>query len=321
MSLKYLRQCRLVVSDNDGNSEDLSVLRVSFKITHGIQTTPRVLAARVYNPAPATIVACKHMYQQVTLAVGYGDRTQEIFVGKIWQTRDGRESPTDSFLDIFATTGEEAFTFGTVSTTLNEGWTHQDVHETIAKSMSADNVKAGTLPKVRGTGARPKVLYGMSRDHARSLSVSTNSVGGIDGNELHYISVQDIGRPKDNDTVLVISPQTGLIGTPVQTQDGINFKCLIDPKIRVNSTVRLEDVKVLDAQADPNVASTNNGNLIGGYDGTQASVLGLSPTGTYSVIWVEHEGDTRGNPWYSSVNCYAVDVSAVPSSDTVNKGF
>lgn len=317
--MKYLRQCKLVVSDGTGNSEDLSVLRVSFKITHGIQTTPRFLAARVYNPAPDTIIACKHMYQQITLAVGYGERTQEIFVGKIWQTRDGRESPTESFLDIFATTGEEAFTFGTVSTTLGEGWTHDEAHKAIAESMSADNVQVGELPKVSGSGSRPKVLYGMSRDHARNLAHSTNAVGGIDGNELGYVSVQDINKPKE--AALVISPQTGLIGTPVQTQDGVNFKCLIEPKIRVNSTIRLEGVKVLDAQADPNVTSTNNGNLIGGYDGTQASVLGLSPTGTYSVIWVEHEGDTRGNVWYSSVNCYAVDVSAVASSDTINKGY
>ena len=52
MEYQFLRECSLVASDDTGDTADLSNLRVVFRITHGIQSTPRLLSARVYNPSP-----------------------------------------------------------------------------------------------------------------------------------------------------------------------------------------------------------------------------------------------------------------------------
>lgn len=322
---QYIRTCSLIVSDDSGNASDLSRLRVVFNITHGIQSTPRLMQARIYNPSPATINKCKTLYTKATLSVGYAGKSSVLFEGKIWQTRDGRENPVDTFLDIFATSGEEAFTFSTISTTLPAGWKYTDLQSKLAETMAADNIAAGAFPAIEGSASRPKVLYGMSRDHARTLGHSTVSVWNIDEGQLVYNRIADMAKIDSQRPVIELSPQTGLIGIPVQTPDGVQVTCLINPDIKVNAFVRISGVRVLDAQADVNISSTNGGNQIGGYDGTQASILGQSPTGTYSVVWVDHRGDTRGNDWYSTLQCYAADVSAdqsaVPTSGTTGAGF
>lgn len=325
MEYQFLRECSLVISDDTGNTTDLSNLRVVFRITHGIQSTPRLLSARVYNPSPQTIDKVKKLYTKVTLSVGYSGQTSVIFDGKIWQTRDGRENPVDTFLDIFATTGEQAFTFSTISTTLPAGWKYADMHSAATQAMAVDNITAGAFPELDGSAPRPKVVYGMTRDHARVLGHSTGSLWGIDGQEYYYRKISDMAKLDKQSPVIELTPETGLIGIPVQTPDGIQITCLINPDITVNSFVRISGVKVLDAVADASVSPSNVANIQGGYDGTKASVAGESPSSTYSVVWVEHQGDTRGNDWYSTLNCYAADISedqsAVATGGTITAGY
>lgn len=46
----------------------------------------------------------------------------------------------------------------------------------------------------------------------------------------------------------------------------------------------------------------------------------VTDDGYYKIIVLEHEGDTRGNPWYSNIVCLAVDMSAnanQATSDTI----
>jgi hypothetical protein len=46
----------------------------------------------------------------------------------------------------------------------------------------------------------------------------------------------------------------------------------------------------------------------------------VTDDGFYKVIVVEHEGDTRGNPWYANMVCLAVDATASAdqaTSDTI----
>ncbi len=324
MDYQFLRTCKLVLSDDAGDTIDLSSLRVVFRITHGIQSTPRLLSARIYNPSAQTINKAKNLYTAVSLSVGYAGKSSLLFQGKIWQTRDGRENPVDTFLDIFATTGEQAFTFSTISTVVQSGWKHEDVHNAAIQAMAIDNITAGAFPDIDGSGARPKVMYGMTRDIARTLGHSTASLWSIDGQELTYRSIADMAKITSSVQVTELTPDSGLIGIPVQTPDGIQITTLINADITVNSFVRISGVKVLDALADPSISPSNVANIQTNGNG-QASIAGQSPTGTYSVVWVEHSGDTRGNEWYSTMNCYAADVSAdqaaVAGGGTITAGY
>jgi hypothetical protein len=86
---------------------------------------------------------------------------------------------------------------------------------------------------------------------------------------------------------LVYTPETGLVGTPQQTQDGVDFRVLLDARLRVTNppmSVKLDQssIRLLKAQ----IGQLQNF---------------LDVDGVYKVAGVRHYGDTRGNPWYTEI--------------------
>lgn len=81
-----------------------------------------------------------------------------------------------------------------------------------------------------------------------------------------------------------------LIGTPQQTQYGVNFKVLLDSRIKMAAPlpqVKLALQYIRQAQL-------------------QIGTLPARPlVSQYVVVGVRHVGDTRGNPWYSEVMAYS----------------
>lgn len=307
MSQQYLRAASLIVADAAGNGLDLSTLRIEFSVTHASTQTPRTLAARIWNVQPKTAALVQKEYTRVILSAGYEGSIGKLFAGSICQFKYGRESATDRYLDIIAADGDQAYSQGFVSQVLDAGWTAGDVHREVVSAASGLGLTAGTAPTSSQAGIRPKVLFGPIRDHCRVLAASTGTAYSITDEQLNFGALQVATTPSQQ--AVVLSPTTGLIGIPKQTIEGVEATCLLNSKIKADSYVTI--VKDLIAQASVDTASgaTNNGNLAG--SGSQQSVAGLSPTGTYRVLFVDHYGDTRGEPWYSSVTCFADDGNAV----------
>src|SRR5258708_2707731 len=100
---------------------DLSNLRFRFQTYQNDEQSPNAASIRVYNLADATVQKVTNPNLQaptVTIGVGYGDETGVIFKGTIKQYKIGRESPTDSFLDILAPDADVGYNFGIVNTVL-----------------------------------------------------------------------------------------------------------------------------------------------------------------------------------------------------------
>lgn len=328
---QFIRACSLVVGSTGGQGLDLSTLRIQFHVEHAVAgQTPKMLAARIYNVSPQTAARVDREFTRVFLSAGYDGNADVIFDGTIRQTRYGRTNPVDTFLDIYATCNDAASTFAVSSQVLAAGWQHADVqaaavqhmNDAEAKYVAADavGVQAGLMPDIPGSGCRPKILYGMTRDVCRTTAESTGSYYNIQDDKLHFVSEADMRKKaSDDETAIVLSPDTGLVGIPVQTQDGIQVTALINPRIQIGSLLKLESQQILGAQADLSYAGLNGGNLVssGASDESRLSVLGISPTGTYRVACVDFEGDTRGDPWYATAVCLAVDVSTVQTAKTL----
>ena len=165
----------------------------------------------------------------------------------------------------------------------------------------------GTPPPDTGqTGIRPKVMFGPIRDHARVLATSTGTSWGISDGALNFTALDVAAKPSQQ--AVVLSPATGLIGIPRQTIEGVEATCLLNPQISAGSTVKIDTALIAQAQVETGYGGGNGGNLAG--TGSQQSVAGLSPSSTYRVVYVDHYGDTRGNPWYSTFSCFADDGDA-----------
>jgi hypothetical protein len=99
-----------------------------------------------------------------------------------------------------------------------------------------------------------------------------------------------------------------LVGTPTQTEYGLNFRCLLNPQIVLASPpkwviVDLSRISVVQLKAQY---------------GTDKMVPIMPVNGEFQIGGVRHSGDTRGDAWYTDVVGYSL-AGRVPLQLTVGQ--
>jgi hypothetical protein len=319
---QYLRKVSLVVTSPTqqgptpsgaalGNSAiqnglDLSQLRISFKVTQSDVRTPNTALIRVFNLSDQTAQSVANEFSDVQLQAGYENGAfGTIFSGTIKQVRRGRVSPTDTYLDILAADGDIPYNQAVIIKSLAAGATNKDKLDALAKSMG---IPLGYIPDLPpGAIQRGQVMYGMSRDYMSDLAHNTGTSWSIQNGQIQMIPKTGY-RPG---TAVVLNSDTGLIGLPQQTAGGILAKCLLNPNIKIGALVQINNASI---QRD-----LLGGQLLFSPNASQAFPAfqpKITADGIYRVYVSEFEGDTRGQPFYTSITCLAVDMSA-PAATSV----
>ena len=103
------------------------------------------------------------------------------------------------------------------------------------------------------------------------------------------------------DTV-TLSTDSGMIGVPMQTYQGIEARCLLNPRIKVGRAIQIEN---------PAISIIKRKNSIYGVTDPLEAVPSLNKPdqkfGNYKVWYHVHRGDSRGNEWETSIVCTSVD--------------
>lgn len=295
---QYGRVCKLVVSRADLSGVDLSDLRIKFSVKRSDTVTPNSADIRVYNLSEETSKQIRDEFTQVTLQAGYEGNYGVIFQGNIKQVILGRESSTDTFIDIVAGDGDRAYNFAIVNTSLAKGSTSMDQVQTAVNSMNQKGVGAGQIDvSSRNQLPRGKVMYGNARAYLSEAAATTGTSWSIQNEKINMIPITSY-LPGE---VVVINSKTGLIGTPQQTNEGVNLKCLLNPLFRIAGRVQIDNAAV--------AALKINLSVVGSPANTPPS-----PTadGVYYILVVEHQGDTRSLEWYSNLVCLSVDPTENP---------
>ncbi len=298
---QWLRQISLVVGDSDGNALDLSALRIRFTVTSATTQTLRRLETRIYNLADETVQTIEDEGTQVQLSAGYMNGPfGMIFDGLITQIRRGRESAIDSFVDVIAADGDIAYNWSTVGATLMAGWTQADLQRSLLQSM--DGVSAGYSPQLAPTKMpRAKVLYGATRDHLRSFSRTNGLDWHLEGGQVNFVP-QGGFIPGE---ALVVNATTGMVGVPEQTIDGVNVRMLLNPNARTGRVLQIDNASI---------QSTNYKVPLSAGD----YVPSLASDGFYKVYSLRHEGDSRGQAWYTDAICAAINGTAPATPTFIN---
>ena len=302
--LQYIRRCNLIVAGGDKDGLDLSNLRIVFKIKKSDAQTPNTAEIRVYNLAEETAKQIQKEFTRVILQAGYESNYGVIFDGNIKQVRLGRENGTDTYIDIAAGDGDDAYNYAIVNTTLAAGAKQSDQINAAAGSMASKGVGKGFVGET-GTTALPrgKVMYGMARDYLRQSAEASGTTWSVQDGKLQVI---DRTAVLPNEAV-VLNSKTGLVGTPEQTNDGIKTKCLLNPMLKIGVRVKIDEKDVATAK----LPDTEK-------DSTANKPAAISSDGIYRLLVVEHGGDTRGTDWYSDLVCLDVDATA-PAGKKVSK--
>lgn len=309
MTTQWIRAISLIVADNAGKGIDLSNMRIVFRTKQKNIQSPNTLVARIYNLSWNTALKCRNEFTRVELKAGYQENIATIFAGSITHARIGRENPTDTFLEIEAADGDLAYNFAIINKSIAAGWGSADQYKALLAALQEKDpkIQGGYVPEWSPTKhARGLAMSGNAKDYLAELAERENCEWSIDNGTLNFTPRTGV-RPQGTGPVL--SAATGLVGMPQQTPDGIMMTCLLNPNIQNGCAVKLDNSHV--GGNNSGVQEATWGFSYSGKEITQATdystILRAATDGYYKVLVVEHSGDTRGNPWYSSLVCVALD--------------
>lgn len=305
---QYGRVCSLIVHGiGEQNGLDLSELRIKFSVKRSDTMTPNVADIRVYNVEESTAKQIFDKFNptptnpnrgKTILQAGYEGNFGVIFQGNIKQIILGRESATDTFVDIIAGDGDRAYNFAVVNQTLAAGCTQLDQVMAAINPMNSKGVSAGHLGDMPTEKLpRGKVMWGNTRNYLRNVAQTTKKSFSIQDEKVTFVGLKTF-LPGE---MVVLTAKTGMIGTPQQTNEGINVKCLLNPLLRISTRVKLDNASI--ARYKINLSVPNS----------PANIPApLTADGVYYTLVVEHSGDTRGIEWYSTLICLNMDVTTNP---------
>lgn len=309
------RKANLVVANTTlGTGRDLSDLHFRFRIEQSDSETPNSMVVRVYNLNDQTLNEVLTQYNIVTLQAGYkGTGMQVLFSGEIKMFVRGKENATDRFLEISAAAGDVGYNYGLVNQTLAKGSRVMDVVATAAQAMGVSSVDPNAVSAIEsqffgGVFPRGKVAWGLGRIQMRQIAATAGARWFIDnGGVLRVVS--NTGYLPGQ--AVVLTPQTGLVGVPEATTNGIRARCLINPFLTIGQPVQIQSSSIASVSAP--ASETMYGEIHFPSRTGMQFYAATQPSGIYRAVVIEHSGDTRGQEWYSDLTCLTIDPSAPPN--------
>lgn len=305
MALQYLRKCSIVVADVNGNGIDVSDFKCRFEVRRGDYQNPNTCDLRVWNLSDNTANLIQNEFSQIIVQAGYEGSYGQIFQGVIKQVRKGRIDGKDSYVDITAADGDEAYTFATMSLSMAAGTYPTDSVQALVSAMVRGSLTQqlqppAIVPNLKNTArVRGRVYYGMARDELRDFAAAYGLSWSIQDGRITFIPLKGyLPGP-----VPVLSPDTGLIGVPEQTQNGIEMTTLLNPNLRIGQLVKLSSATV-------NLLRYGLDNQSQGRTNTTLQLqLKTNVDGQYYVMLANHVGDTRGEEWHTHLVCLSTDAT------------
>ena len=274
---------------------DVSMLKCEFQTKPTTETAVQIGTIVVYKMNAATEKEAIEEGFQISIFGGYEEgQYGEIFTGDIVQIFRNRENGTDYRLEIIAIKGMISLFMNHVRSTIAAGSTPRDVVNAVAGQADkkigvgevSEELPAEPLP-------RGKVLFGTPAKYLRDICTWNDAAywEGEDGK----LTIETVEQEIPEDRLLVLTPNTGLVGTPIYTDQGIQIKMLLDPRVKLRTMIQIDN-EIIQRQAiqiDPSSGQQRNDQL--------PQTAQFDQDGEYQVFSVEHHGDTWGDEWTTSV--------------------
>ena len=271
----------LDVSDSD---YEPGALRVTFRIEQNVDNPIPVAEITIYNLAGDTERKLIGEGARVIVEAGYQEGAYgQIFNGRVWQVRRNRQNVVDyslllSCTDFFYNADPSGF----VRIVTEAG---QDMRGQLNTLAEAAGFTLGHVTEDLDTSKLPrgKVFFGTADKYLRQIARYNSGSYLVSDGKVHITRITDTVPAGE---LLVLTPETGLIGTPNQCEYGVGFRALLDPRIKLSPQTPL--VKIDQAMIWAMKLQFK--------EGQKASTL--DQDGIYKIGAVTYIGDTRGNDWY-----------------------
>ena len=281
----YLRKYRVVVYDGNNVALDVSDLRVTFHIERKGYHATNFGDVSIYNLSLATKGDIIHYGMRVTIEAGY--QTGEyglIFDGNIFQPIWDRKNVVDYRLTLHCMDGLSQLNYNLIQGTVQASHDMRSDLLAMIKNAGMEGDITQDIDSIQMP--RGRVFFGQPKKLFRQIANANNAQWCFVDQKLLMTKLSDV---KQSSSAIVISADSGLIGTPQQIEYGVNFKTLINPNIVLSNPPMQVQIKGLvqpQSVSPPKLQSR------------------LSQDGFYVVGGVTHVGDTRGQEWYTECTGY-----------------
>ncbi|WP_267359115.1 MULTISPECIES: hypothetical protein [unclassified Methylobacterium] len=308
MTLQYLRNMSVEIEGGAkwtylGDENGGQGLKMTFDITMADTSTPNVARIGIFNLKDSSTQPAFFRGKTVTVSAGYASGTTYVlFKGEIQQARNLRVDVTDKVLALLATDKSGPRNYAIVNKTLSAGHTYYDRAMVCADAMKALGAGIGYIDKdalSKVKFPRGCALWGNARDHLREIAFATHTSWSVQKGNLQILA-NDKALPGDD---IVLNSRTGLIGLPVQTIQGIEGQALLNGEIYPGRVVQIDQKSIQAAEYDPSITGAPNNALLDRF--------GIAADGRYKVMYVGHNGDTRGEPFFTSFVCVQLSAGSV----------
>ncbi|MGD8188577.1 phage protein [Brevibacillus ginsengisoli] len=279
-NILYGRKYRILVANKQGTALDVSQLRCTFEIRKIYVGQPNFSTVTIFNLNPTTENKLINEGDTVIVEAGYeGEQYGMIFRGDVVNAIRGKDDGVTYKLSFYALPCDRALNLGGfVNTSLAKGLTQRDVVNNLA-SRAVVPAKLGSISAGLSTAklTRGKVIFGKAEDYYHQVAKTNNATFYTNDGQVNISQFTD-----PPPTILDLSPESGLIGTPMQSDYHITFKCLLNPKINIGSWVHIQNSQIQAQAFTPGQPA-----------------YPLDSAGLYRIIEVRHQGDTHGDQWYT----------------------
>lgn len=155
-------------------------------------------------------------------------------------------------------------------------------------------------------------LAGMAHEILRHVALSKGALWSIQQGKVDII---DQKKPVTGG-VTVMNSNTGMIGWPQQTPDGVLVRSLLNPALQPNGRVQINQKSIQQAEQDNNPVSGAGSQK--NFDLTNTGLIARD--GIYRIIFMTRAGDTRGSDWFDESMCIAAQ-GASPNEAELNAGY
>lgn len=296
-NIAYGRKYRILVAKIDNTALDVSNLRCTFRIEKVAYQVANYAEVNIYNLSAGTEAELIKEGDRVIVEAGYqGVITTDangniieatpkqygvIFDGLVIQALRDKEDNVNYKLTLVCMDGDDFLANNIIKLSVGAGQSQRQLVETIVSKAETPTETARITPDLSTQNLpRGKVFFGTPKQYLGRISDDNNANFWVDDGKVYIAKVTDIPIGE----ALVLTPQTGLIGTPQQTQDGVEFKCLLNPLIKLASMIKIDNSMIRQIKQQ-----------VGQYPTM------LDADGQYQVIKLTTVGDTRGTEWYSEI--------------------
>lgn len=270
-------------TDPPGTALQITGLRIQAKIKRSVRPEPGTAEISVYNLNAAHRAQLRVRGLPIILAAGYTNTIAQIFEGQIRYADSVRHGP-DWVTKIQCGDGEVSYRLARLTQAWGAGTSVRQVVQALVNILGpSTTLTTSTIATIPGQFPRG---YNVNGPAANALT----DILGQRGFEWHFYNGKVVLIPQGattNETAVLLSPTTGLVGSPEHgtSEPGapagsthlLKVKALLTPTLRVAGLVQV-----------------------------QADGIGATTPAFFRVQKLEDEIDTQSGPFYSSVECSPV---------------